>query len=217
MEENKNKIKELRASRNLSIEEVSDATGIGDSLLRKLESGDRRLNVEHLFKLADFFNVSLDYLTGKDEREEVFPDEYFVKEVDGHNITMLPVIGDIAAGIPMTAIPEKGEYVPLDTSVCSINGHKLEEYFYFRIKGNSMEPTIMDKDVVLVHRQPVVENGQVAIVLCDDFENAACKRITIAGDKLILNSDNRDYAPMVHEGNKCMIIGRVIGRYGMVR
>jgi len=130
---------------------------------------------------------------------------------------MLPIIGDIAAGIPITAIPETGEYMPFDTSICSINGHRLEEYFYFRIKGNSMEPTILDNDIVLVHRQPIVENGQVAIVLCDELEKAACKRVILTGDTLILNSDNKEYSPIIFECNKCMIIGKVIGRYGVVK
>lgn len=131
--------------------------------------------------MAKNINVSIDYLLNLDDREEIFPNEGSVIPVDGSYITMLPIIGDISAGIPITAIPESGEYMPFDTNLCSINGHRLEEYFYFRIKGNSMEPTIMDGDVVLVHKQPTVENGQVGIILCDDMENATCKRVTIAG------------------------------------
>ena len=212
-----NKLKHLRTSKNLNVEEVAEGSGVGESYLRKLENGDRRLNIETMLKLANFYKVSLDYLCGKDTREEIFPEYEHIVDVEGMGITSLPIIGDIAAGIPMTAIPESGEYMPFDTALCRINGHNLDEYFYFRIKGDSMEPTINDKDVVLVHRQPVVENGQVAVVLCDDFENATCKRVTVAGENLILNSDNRDYAPQVHECDRCMIIGKVIGRYGVVK
>lgn len=212
-----NRLRELRNRLSLSAEEMAGVLDVSLGYYYKLERGEKRLNVDHLNKLANFKNISADYILNFDDREEVFPEYLHIQEIDGYNITMLPIIGDIAAGIPITAIPEKGEYMPLDTSVCSINGHRLEEYFYFRIKGDSMEPTILDKDIVLVRRQPTVENGQVAIVLCDELENATCKRVTIADDKLVLNSDNRNYAPMIHDANKCMIIGKVIGRYGMVK
>lgn len=212
-----NRLRELRNRLGLSAEEMAGVLDVSLGYYYKLERGEKRLNVDHLNKLANFKNISADYILNFDDREEVFPEYLHIQEIDGYNITMLPIIGDIAAGIPITAIPEKGEYMPLDTSVCSINGHRLEEYFYFRIKGDSMEPTILDKDIVLVRRQPTVENGQVAIVLCDELENATCKRVTIADDKLVLNSDNRNYAPMIHDANKCMIIGKVIGRYGMVK
>lgn len=213
----KNRLKDLRNRLDLSAEDMANVLDISLGYYYKLERGEKRLNIDHLNRLAKNMNVSIDYLLNLDDREEIFPNEGSVISVDGSYITMLPIIGDISAGIPITAIPESGEYMPFDTNLCSINGHRLEEYFYFRIKGNSMEPTIMDGDVVLVHKQPTVENGQVGIILCDDMENATCKRVTIAGGKLILNSDNRDYSPMVHDGNKCMIVGRVIGRYGVVK
>lgn len=79
-----------------------------------------------------------------------------------------------------------------------------------------MEPTISNGDVALVRKQSVVENGEVAAVLCDG-ERATCKRVTITKDNIILNSDNKKYAPMVQETDNCIIIGKVIGHYGAVR
>jgi len=212
-----NKLRELRNRLGLSAEEIAKALDITVGYYYKLERGEKRLNIDHINKLAQLMNVRSDYLLNLDDREEIFPEGSDVWEVNSHFISMLPIIGDIAAGIPITAIPETGEYMPFDTSICSINGHRLEEYFYFRIKGNSMEPTILDKDIVLVHRQPIVENGQIAIVLCDELEKAACKRVTIIDNKLILNSDNKNYNPLIFECNKCMIIGKVIGRYGLIK
>jgi len=212
-----NKLRELRNRLGLSAEEIAKALDITVGYYYKLERGEKRLNIDHINKLAQLMNVRSDYLLNLDDREEIFPEGSDVWEVNSHFISMLPIIGDIAAGIPITAIPETGEYMPFDTSICSINGHRLEEYFYFRIKGNSMEPTILDNDIVLVHRQPIVENGQVAIVLCDELEKAACKRVILTGDTLILNSDNKEYSPIIFECNKCMIIGKVIGRYGVVK
>ena len=214
MDNARNRIKQIRISKGLSVDAVAEGISMTGSYLRKLENGQRRLNIEHLFNLAQYFNVSLDYLTGKDDRTEIFPDQ--IINVDGSTIVMLPVIGEIAAGIPMTAIPENGEYMPFDTNLCNISGHSLSEYFYLRVKGDSMEPAISNGDIVLVKRQSVVENGEVAVVLCNE-ESATCKRITIARESLILNSDNKSYAPMVYDSDDCLIIGKVIGRYGVVK
>jgi len=215
MDNARNRIKQLRISRGLRVDDVASGVSLTGSYLRKLENGNRRLNIEHLFALAAYFNVSLDYLTGKDDRLEIFP-EGRLMSIDGNTIAMLPVYGEIAAGIPMTAIPEDGEYAPFDTKLCSINGHALSEYFYLRVKGDSMEPTILNGDIVTVRRQSVVENGEVAVILCNS-ENATCKRITIAKGSVILNSDNKIYNPMVYDADDCLIIGKVVGRYGAVR
>lgn len=214
MDNAKNRVKQIRLSRGFSIDDVAQGIDVSGSHYRKLENGDRRLNIEHLFKLADFFNVSIDYLTGKDDREEIFPN---IISIEGNSIAMLPVIGDIAAGTPMMAIPENDEYMLFDTKLCNINGHALDEYFYLRIKGDSMEPTISDGDIALVRRQTVVENGEVAVVLCNR-ENATCKRVTLTeSSNIILSSDNKNYAPMVYNVDDCLIIGKVIGHYGGIR
>lgn len=212
-----NKLREIRNRLGLTAEEIAEALNISVGYYYKLERGEKRLNVDHLNQIAQFLNVSIDYLLNLDDREEKFPSlASNIIEVDGAGITMLPIIGDIAAGIPITAIPEKGECMPFDVNISRINGHQLDEYFYFRVKGNSMEPTISNHDVVLVHRQPVIENGQVAVVLCD-CDGATCKRITLTEKNIILSSDNKDYPPMVFDRNDCIIIGKVVGRYGEVK
>ena len=59
-----NKLRELRRSRNLSITELSDETGIARSTLSAIEHGNRKININHAQILAPFFNVSVDFLLG---------------------------------------------------------------------------------------------------------------------------------------------------------
>jgi repressor LexA len=144
----------------MTAEEIAEVLNITPGYYYKLERGEKRLNQDHLNKLAKLLNVSLDYLLNLNDREEIFPD--YVAHIEESNIAMLPIIGDIAAGIPITAVPENDEYMPFDTSLCRINGNELNVYFYFRIKGSQWNQPFTDRDIVLVHKQPIVENGQVA-------------------------------------------------------
>lgn len=61
-----NRLKELRKANKLSISELSRETGIIRSTLSYIESGKRRMNVEHAKILAPYFGVSIDYILGGD-------------------------------------------------------------------------------------------------------------------------------------------------------
>lgn len=84
----------------------------------------------------------------------------------------IPVLGYVAAGIPMDAI----EYI-LDYEEIPQEMARKGEFFALKIKGNSMEPRIYNGDIVIVRRQPDVDNGDIAIVLVNGDE-ATCKKIT---------------------------------------
>ena len=97
-----------------------------------------------------------------------------------------------AAGYPMYAEQRIEEMFPVDTRFVNLNGYSKDDFFYLRIKGNSMAPYILDNDLVLVRRQSIVDNNELAVVLCNS-ETATVKRVVFAGDKIILNSDNKEY------------------------
>ena len=83
-----------------------------------------------------------------------------------------------------------------------------------RVKGNSMEPTFLDGDLLYVRSQPTVDfDGQIAVVICG--EEACVKHVYRQEDGLMLMSDNPKYAPMLkrfsdYDGN-IRILGKVIG------
>ncbi len=61
----------LRKEKGLTLEELSSLTNISRNMLWHLEKGDRTGTVETLKKLADFYDVSIDYITGNREREAI--------------------------------------------------------------------------------------------------------------------------------------------------
>ena len=87
-------------------------------------------------------------------------------------IRTIPVLGEIAAGIPIDMIEDIQGYEQLNLDEYSVTG----KYFALKIKGDSMEPTITDGSTVIVRQQPNVDNGSIAIVAVNGFE-ATCKKV----------------------------------------
>lgn len=62
-----NNLLSLRKSRNISMKELGDIIGISDEAIRLMEKSKRSPSFEVLCKLADYFDVSLDYLVGRSD------------------------------------------------------------------------------------------------------------------------------------------------------
>ena len=97
----------------------------------------------------------------------------------------IPVLGKVAAGIPIEACEDIIDYEYLS------NRYKNDGYNYFalRIQGKSMEPTIMDGDNVIVRQQPTVDSGDIAIVLING-DSATAKEVNITKDGITLIGHN---------------------------
>ena len=98
------------------------------------------------------------------------------------------VLGRVAAGIPINAITEI-----IDTEEISEDLAKTGDFFALKIKGDSMEPRIVDGDVVIVKQQEDAENGDTVIALVNG-DDAVCKRLRKYRDGLELISNNPAYA-----------------------
>ena len=106
--------------------------------------------------MADFFNVSVDYLLGRDNTSSL------PQSTGG---TWVPVLGRVAAGIPIEAIEDVEDYEEISPDMA-----KTGEFFALKIQGDSMEPKISNGDVVIVRQQPDCDNGDIAVVLVNGRE-----------------------------------------------
>ena len=102
----------------------------------------------------------------------------------------IPVLGRVAAGIPIEAVEDIIDYEEIPSSMA-----RTGEYFGLKIQGHSMEPNICDGDIVIVRKQSDVESGNIAIVLING-ENGTCKKILKDTRGLTLVSFNPRYDPM---------------------
>jgi len=148
--------------------------------------------------LADYFGIAKTDLL--DEHS------YETKKVSAVRI---PVLGRVAAGIPIDAIEEIIDYEEITDDMA-----KTGEYFGLLIRGDSMEPKISNGDVVIVKKQDDADDGDLVIAIVNGNEGC-CKRIKKYDDGTIaLVSTNPAYSPMFFTASEqtetpVRIIGKV--------
>lgn len=198
-----NKIKELRKKSRLSQKELSQKIGVAQSTLSTWENGVFEPDSKTLVVLADLFNVSVDYLLGKEKDTSLNLNE-MSNIITFDNFKRIPIIGTIACGEPILAEENIDGYTHIEDVI--------HADFGLRCKGDSMSPKFLDGDIVLIRQQPMVENGQIAAVIIEN--EATLKRVYVDQDKIILNPENLSFAPLVYQGeqmNAVRIIGLAVG------
>ncbi len=153
--------------------------------------------------LAEYFGVAPEWLMGYETPEQQALHAGLMP-VERRRI---PMLGQIAAGQPITADEEHDCYVEADAERAD---------FCLRVKGDSMiGARIYDGDIVFIHAQPDVEDGEIAVVLIDD--EATLKRVYKLGDRVILRAENPAYPPMEFQksdGKTLRILGKAIAFQG---
>ena len=166
--------------------EVAQRAGVSEATVSRWESGDiANMRRDKIVSLANALQVTPAWIMGWDDDS---PTTKSNKEY-----IRVPVLGYVAAGVPIEAVQDILDYEELDPQQFNPN----YEYFGLKIKGESMTPRIQDGDVVIVRRQPTVENGNIAIV-CVNGDEATCKQIKITEDGISLISFNPSYPPMFY-------------------
>ncbi len=118
----------------------------------------------------------------------------------------VPVMGQIAAGVPIEAIQQntRDTAVPLDM-VGSGNHYALE------VKGDSMiEEGIHDGDLVIIREQVTADNGEIIVALVEDQE-ATLKRLRKKGNAVALEAANPAYETRVYRADQVKIQGKLVG------
>lgn len=199
----KDRLRELRLSRGLTLQQVADYVGLQKAAIYKYEHGltvnPKRSLIE---KLAVLFQVSPSYLLGINDDEE--KSDSVTKGV------RIPVLGNVAAGIPITAITDVEDWEEIPEKLASSG-----TYFALRIKGQSMEPRIKDGDVVIVKQQSDVDTGDVAIVLVNGDEATVKEVKKLDTGIMLIGWNTAVYSPRFYSAKDIKslpvkIIGKVV-------
>lgn len=121
------------------------------------------------------------------------------------NRTNVPLVGDVAAGIPINVNIEYGESLVIPNEWV-INP---KDTFALRVCGDSMAELINKGDYVIVNKQDNVQNGDIVIAIIG--QEATMKKFMLMGDSVLLISENPDYEPIQMKREDVMINGKVIG------
>ena len=113
----------------------------------------------------------------------------------------VPIVGNVAAGSPILAQEYIEDYLTFDTQ--GLSG----EHFALKVRGESMLGAgILPGDLVVVHRQQEVHNGEIAVALFED--EATVKTYQRRDGQVWLLPENPEYQPIDGEG--AALLGRVV-------
>ncbi|GGH40347.1 SOS-response transcriptional repressor, LexA [Cribrihabitans marinus] len=119
----------------------------------------------------------------------------------------LPVMGRIAAGVPIEAISQVSHNVAVPGSMVVGAG----EHYALEVKGDSMiEAGINDGDIVVIRETAVADNGDIVVALVEDHE-ATLKRFYRRGNAIALEAANPAYETRVLPEDKVRVQGRLVG------
>lgn len=199
-------LKYLRLKHGFSQDYIAEFTRKKSfTTVQKWESGVSDPSIDIASKLANLYNVSLDDLYYLDLEQEFMNPR--LKKSKGVRI---PVLGNVAAGVPIEAIQEILDYEEITPELA-----KTGEFFALKIHGASMEPRMVEGDVVIVKRQDDVDSGDIAIVLVNG-NDATVKRIRKQASGITLIATNTSvYEPHYYSNEEIAnlpvkILGRVV-------
>ncbi len=122
------------------------------------------------------------------------------------NVTMLPLLGQIAAGSPILAQEYVEDMVPVPSEMV----RNISNAYLLRVRGDSMSGEgINPRDLVVVKPQQAANHGDLVAVLIG--EEATVKRLHLNGSQVRLMPSNPAYDPIVIDRDDARILGRVVG------
>jgi repressor LexA len=121
--------------------------------------------------------------------------------------TELPVMGKIAAGVPIEAINQRSHGVTVPNAMLSGAG----AHYALEVKGDSMiEAGINDGDVVVIRETSTADDGDIVVALVEDHE-ATLKRFKRNGNAIALEAANPAYETRVFPADQVKVQGRLVG------
>ncbi len=187
-------IKKLREVNNYSQDELGQKLGISGKTISSWENERSEPRMGMIEDLAKIFRCKKSDILGETEIK---------------NGNWIPVLGHVAAGIPIEAVEDIIDYEEISEEMARSGDH-----FALQIKGDSMEPKFSQGDVVIVKKQVTIDSGQIGIVLVNGHE-ATCKKITYTESGIMLISTNPSFEPQYYTAEQItnlpvVILGRVV-------
>ncbi|WP_257964933.1 helix-turn-helix domain-containing protein [Carnobacterium maltaromaticum] len=231
----------LMDRRDMSDSELASLVDVNRTTVSRWRSGERSPKMEKLPEIAAVFNVDPRIFVGenlvstsidndittiynelKPPRKEVvykFAERQLQEQNQKPKVVQLPIVEDdkeieILSGHQSAAgFAILGDDYNMTSTVMKASKVPNGADEVVEIKGNSMEPLIMDGEQVFIRHQPSVENGEIAIVAIFD-DGITCKKVYYddAEGTVTLESVNDDYEDMVFPVEDIRIIGKVLGK-----
>lgn len=204
-----NRLKELRAKEKISQQKLADKLKVARSTIAMWETGGSQPDNNVLIELSELFNVSVDYLIGRDLPDRNVEPFYY----NAAGVIHVPILGRIPAGMPLEAIEDIIGYEEAPAEWA--RGGK--EFFALKIQGDSMYPKYENGDIVIFKRQETCENGEDCAVMVNG-NDATFKRVYRNMNGIVLQPLNPSYSPKSYSNEEIENLPvRIIGVFWELR
>ena len=176
--------------------DIAVAVGVSRSNVSRWQTGGiAKLAHRHIKPLSEILHCDpMIFILDEDDIEDAMP----------VGVQKVPMLGNIAAGMPIYADENFDSYVQV--------GANIRCDFCLRVKGDSMIlARIHDGDIVFVRKQPDVDNGEIAVVLIGD--EATLKRVYKYKNRIELRPENPAFPVLNYEGadlEQVRILGKAV-------
>ena len=198
-------LRRLMDERQIDRQKICKDLGFKYTTFTDWFNGNKYPRIDKIELMANYFGLLKSDLIEDKTQQSALPAD--ASEYDLSKLHRIPVLGKIAAGLPLYADENIEGY-----TYTELNGGA--EYFALRVTGDSMNALrINEGDIVIVRRQPTVENGEVAVVLVDG-ENATLKEFQQIGSIVTLSprSMNPAHSTQIYntEETRIDVLGKVV-------
>lgn len=200
-----NNLKKIRLDNDLTQEELAKKINTSRSNIANYENDKNMPSVDILEKMSKALNCSVDFLLGKNDKQELNKFKYY----------MCPVYGRISAGQPNWAEECIEGRLPIDIELMNIVNP--EECFFLRVNGESMNKLIKNGAYALIRKTDVVDDGDIAVVLVNGYD-ATLKKFSKQGEFIALEpmSTDPNFKMQIYaKDTEIKILGKYIGKMEM--
>ncbi|HEY8342502.1 MAG TPA: XRE family transcriptional regulator [Calditerricola sp.] len=191
------RIREERQKRGLTLRQLAQKANISFGYLYHIEHGRNIPSVAVLRRIADALGVPVsEFIEGEEDREA------------GRDLVRIPLLGVTHAGSPTWAEETLDDYLLVPRDMLPAGGEG--DFFALRVRGQCMEPVIPEGSTVIVHRQPQVEPGRIAVVFWPDANEAQIRRVYHSNGRVVLQAENPNFPPIILSRSNVRILGRVV-------
>ena len=190
-------LREFRKQNKYTQKELANKLGVSHNAISSWENGTNSIDIDILVEICNLFNITLNDMYSNNSQNDIN------KPIN--KTKLIPLVGTVACGNPIYAEENIEEYITVSVD------DKVD--FALHAKGDSMNNCkIDDGDIVYVRQQPIVNNGEIALVLVDD--SATIKRFYDYGDKIVLRPDstNPHHKEQIYDKNNYNVLvqGKII-------
>ena len=198
----------IRQARGTEPQEgLANHLGYSIAQISRIESGKRRISLEDLRKVAEYFRKPLSYFI--DDLDGLKLDPKFSEVMTAMDLTVLPVYGNVNAGHPAFVMERPEEYVTVPRDIVG------QSRFAIRVRGDSMIGLdIRDGDLLFVRPQDDADDGDIVVARVNGEEYTVKRLRKRHGKPPVLESANPDYPLIV--GEDVRIVGKVVGQFRMM-